>query len=44
MIIPIKFPDEPEAVNAGIYIRPYIYECLEEAIKYFEVGVFTASH
>lgn len=44
VIIPIKFPEEDEPVNAGINIRPYIYECLEEANKYFQVGVFTASH
>jgi CTD small phosphatase-like protein 2 len=31
-------------VNAGVNIRPYIYDCLEEAIKYFQVVVFTASH
>lgn len=44
IIIPIDFPDEDELVNAGINIRPYIYECLEEANKYFQVVVFTASH
>lgn len=35
IIIPIDFPDEDELVNAGVNIRPYIYECLEEANKYF---------
>jgi CTD small phosphatase-like protein 2 len=25
-------------------LRPYIFECLEEANKLFQVGVFTASH
>ena len=25
VIIPIKFPEEDEPVNAGINIRPYIY-------------------
>ena len=25
-------------------MRPYIFECLEEANKLFQVGVFTASH
>lgn len=34
----------PSFLKAGINIRPYIYECLEEACKYFQVGVFTASH
>ena len=31
-------------MNAGVNIRPYVYECLEEANKYFQVIVFTASH
>lgn len=56
VILSILFPDEDEPVNvrkyiklnvklqAGINIRPYIYECLEEANKYFQVGIFTASH
>lgn len=46
VIIPITFPDEDESVNvpffilnisfqAGINLRPYLYECLEEANKYF---------
>ena len=29
---------------AGINIRPFMYECLREANKYFQVIVFTASH
>ena len=44
VIIPIYFEDEDEPVEAGINIRPYIYECLTEAKKHFQVGVFTASH
>lgn len=44
VIIPIQFPDEEEPVNAGINIRPYLYQCLEEANKHFQVIVFTASH
>ncbi|CDW84172.1 nli interacting factor-like phosphatase family protein [Stylonychia lemnae] len=44
VIIPIDFPDEDELVNAGVNIRPYLYECLEEANKLFQVIVFTASH
>jgi len=27
-----------------VNIRPYIYECLEEALQHFQVVVFTASH
>ncbi|TNV70894.1 hypothetical protein FGO68_gene4802 [Halteria grandinella] len=33
-----------DIVCAGINIRPYIIECLEEAAKNFQVIVFTASH
>lgn len=33
-----------DIVCAGINIRPYIIECLEEAAKNFQVVVFTASH
>jgi CTD small phosphatase-like protein 2 len=43
VILEIDFPDE-ETVYAGINIRPYIMECLEEARKHFQVIVFTASH
>jgi len=43
VILEIDFPDE-ETVYAGINIRPYIMECLEEANKYFQAIVFTASH
>ena len=42
-MLEIDFPDE-EMVYAGINIRPYIMECLEEANKHFQVIVFTASH
>lgn len=43
VLLKIVFPSG-ETVNAGINIRPYARECLYEAIKYFEVIVFTASH
>lgn len=43
IILEIEFPGE-ETVLAGINIRPYIIECLEEARKNFQVIVFTASH
>jgi CTD small phosphatase-like protein 2 len=33
-----------DIVCAGINIRPYWRECLEEAAKSFQVVVFTASH
>ncbi|CDW73776.1 nli interacting factor-like phosphatase family protein [Stylonychia lemnae] len=44
VIIPILFDDDDEPVQAGINVRPYIYECIREAKKHFQVGVFTASH
>lgn len=34
VILEIDFPDE-DTVYAGINIRPYIMECLEEANKHF---------
>lgn len=43
IVLEIDFPDE-EMVYAGINIRPYIMECLEDANKHFQVIVFTASH
>jgi CTD small phosphatase-like protein 2 len=42
-VLEINFPDE-ETVYAGINIRPYIIECIQEAKKNFTVIVFTASH
>ena len=45
IILEINFADEDdETVYAGINIRPYIMECLQEANKYYQVIVFTASH
>jgi CTD small phosphatase-like protein 2 len=35
VIIEIDFEDEDEPVHAGINIRPYMYECLKEANKFF---------
>jgi CTD small phosphatase-like protein 2 len=43
VILEIDFPGE-ETVCAGINIRPYVMECLQEANKAFQVIVFTASH
>lgn len=43
VILEIDFPGE-ETVCAGINIRPYVMECLQEANKSFQVIVFTASH
>lgn len=43
VILPIKFPNG-DIIEAGINIRPYTMECLEELSKYFEIIVFTASH
>jgi CTD small phosphatase-like protein 2 len=43
VVLEIDFPDE-EPVYAGVNIRPYIMECLQEASKNYQVIVFTASH
>ena len=43
VILEIDFPGE-ETVCAGINIRPYLQEMLEEANKTMQVIVFTASH
>lgn len=43
VILEIDFPDE-EPVCAGINIRPFMRECLIEANKHMQVGVFTASN
>lgn len=42
--IPIKNSRTGEIEHHGMSIRPYVRECLEYANKYFEVGIFTASH
>lgn len=43
VILEIDFPGE-ETVCAGINMRPYVMQCLQEANKKFQVIVFTASH
>ena len=43
MLLPIKFPNGA-TVKAGVNIRPYARECLEELSKDYELIVFTASH
>jgi len=43
VVLEIDFPDE-EPVYAGVNIRPYIMECLQEASKNYQIIVFTASH
>lgn len=43
VILEIDFPGE-ETVCAGINLRPYLMQCLQEANKMFQVIVFTASH
>ena len=42
VIIEVDFPDG-ELAYAGINIRPFALECLIEANKHMQVGVFTAS-
>ncbi len=50
IVLEIDFSQDPTQSNpedivcAGINIRPYWRECLEEAAKNFQVIVFTASH
>lgn len=43
ILLPIRFPNGT-VVKAGINIRPYAKECLEELAKDYELIVFTASH
>ncbi len=43
VILEIDFPGE-EIVCAGINLRPYVLECLQEAREIMQVVVFTASH
>jgi len=43
VILPIRFP-HGDIIEAGINIRPYAVEALEELSKHFEIVVFTASH
>mmetsp|Transcript_33874 Transcript_33874/g.59029 ORF Transcript_33874/g.59029 Transcript_33874/m.59029 type:complete len:439 (-) Transcript_33874:1432-2748(-) len=43
VVLPVTFPTG-EIISAGINIRPYVLEVLQEANKNFEVIVFTASH
>ena len=44
VVLEINFEEDNEIVVAGINIRPYIIECLQEVSKNFQVIVFTASH
>ena len=43
VVLPIKFP-HGDIIEAGINVRPYAIEALEELSKHFEIIVFTASH
>jgi CTD small phosphatase-like protein 2 len=43
VVLEILFPDSEEPVCAGINLRPYLMECLEQCAQYMHVGVFTAS-
>ena len=37
VIVKVELDDEGEFADAGINIRPYLYECLQEASKHFQV-------
>jgi len=43
--LPIKvtFPSG-ETIQAGINIRPHVYQCLKKARENYQVVIFTASH
>lgn len=43
VLLPIRFPNGA-MVKAGVNIRPWVKECLEELSREFELMVFTASH
>jgi len=43
VVLPIRFP-HGDIIEAGINVRPYAIEALEELSKHFEIIVFTASH
>jgi len=43
VVLPIRFP-HGDIIEAGINVRPYAIEALEELSKHFEIVVFTASH
>ena len=43
VVLPIQFP-HGDIIEAGINIRPYTMECLEELSELYEIIVFTASH
>ena len=42
VLLEIDFPGE-EPTMAGLNLRPYLLQCLTEANKIMQVGVFTAS-
>ena len=41
--ISVSFPSG-EVIDAGINLRPYVYECLKKASQLYQVVIFTASH
>jgi CTD small phosphatase-like protein 2 len=43
VVIRIPLDDEGDYADAGINIRPHLYECLKQANEYFQVITFTAS-
>lgn len=41
--ISVQF-QQGERIDAGINVRPYVYDCLKQAKKFYQVVIFTASH
>lgn len=41
--ISVQF-QQGERIDAGINVRPYVYDCLKQAKKHYQVVIFTASH
>jgi TFIIF-interacting CTD phosphatase-like protein len=41
--IPLDDEDDGDYADAGINIRPHLYECLKQANEYYQVIAFTAS-
>jgi TFIIF-interacting CTD phosphatase-like protein len=43
VVIRIPLDDDGDYADAGINIRPHLYECLKQFNQYYQVITFTAS-